>query len=133
MIAHLLSVSMTLAGFKPASDLWPESKDLRMQTITRQAGEKDWPFVANSGRLICTKVWGKENVYFAAEGRKEFKYFILLDTNMFQMTVVNFGKNDVLVPMAKASEIVARIRPYVEQGKMLCKHNNGPVVPGAEL
>lgn len=104
-----------------------------MQHIVRQAGEKDWPFIADGGRLICNETLGKKRVYFMPDGRKEFRYFILLDTNMFQMTVVNFGKNDVLVPMAKASEIVERIRPFVEQGKMLCKHNEGPVVPGSEL
>lgn len=133
MVPHLLAALVMSAGVEPTSALLPDSNDVRIQKIARMPGEKDWPFVAQSGRIYCLRMWGSEKVYFIPDGEFKHHRAFHLTTNMTQMTLVNYGMNDVLVPMKRASEVVERIRPFVEQGHMLCKYNEGPVVPGSEL
>ena len=115
--------------------LFPEAKDVRIQPIQRQAGEVNWPFVADKGRLACVESVGEKMVFFIPGGIEEKVGKILyLDANLMVMAIQNIGVKDVLAPYETPEELITRIAPFVAQGHMLCKQKNSPIlVPGSEL
>lgn len=118
----------------PVDMLGSDGDDFRFQSIERQKGEKDWPFVADKGQLGCFMSLGEKAVVFIPEGRDDLNRAFFLDVNLLNMAVQNLGMKDVLAPYKSPEELIARIAPFVAQGQMLCKQKDSPViVPGAEL
>jgi hypothetical protein len=132
MIGAALAAAMVMQPL-PANKILPGDEDFRFQKITRQAGEKDWPFVKDSGQLGCVWTIGEKTVFFIPDGVEDMNRAYLLDVNVMNMAIQNIGMDGVLAPYASPEELIARIAPFVAQGHMLCKQNDGPVVPGAEL
>jgi hypothetical protein len=118
----------------PVDLLGLDEEDFRFQTIERQRGEKDWPFVAGKGQLGCVMTLGQKSVFFIPDGRDDLNRAFLLDVNLLGMAIQNIGMKDVLAPYKTPEELIARIAPFVAQGRMLCDQKDSPViVPGAEL
>ncbi|CAN7687376.1 hypothetical protein [Rhizobium sp. LjRoot254] len=118
---------------QPAGFVVPDASDVRFQAISRANGEKDWPFVADSGKLACVRMFPGPVVVFIPDGAAAKDRGVILDANPYAMMINNWGVKNVLLPYDKPEELIRRIAPFVAQGRMLCKHNDGPVVPGAEL
>jgi hypothetical protein len=118
----------------PVDLLGLDMDDFRFQPIERQKGERDWPFVAEKGQLGCFLTLGEKTVVFIPEGRDDLNRAFLLDVNLLSMAIQNIGMQDVLAPYKTPEELIARIAPFVAQGRMLCDQKDSPViVPGAEL
>jgi len=118
----------------PADWLPLDAEDFRFQSIERQIGEKDWPFLAKKGRLGCFMSLWEKTVFFIPDGRDDLNRAFLLDVNLLSMAIQNMGMKDVLAPYKTPEELIARIAPFVAQGRMLCDQKDSPViVPGAEL
>lgn len=128
-----LAAALLMQPF-PAGLLVPDIDDFRFQRIERQKGEKNWPFLAEKGLLGCVWWIDERMVVFVPEGtRVDPALAFVLDVNLIKMAIANIAAENVLAPYASPEELIARIAPFVAQGHMLCKHNEGPVVPGAEL
>ncbi|MGV3552305.1 hypothetical protein [Rhizobium sp.] len=131
MAGIALAATMLL---EPVAWPFPDEKDVRLQDIQRQPGEKDWPFVADKGRLACVEVLGEKTIFFVPDGHDGTEKILNLDVNVFNMAIQNIGVKDVLAPYATPEELIARIAPFVAQGQMLCEQKDSPIlVPGSEL
>lgn len=64
--AAFLTIGISGAAM-PAGDVFPGVGDFRLQEIHRAAGESEWPFVAESGTLLCAMVLRQPAVYFVPE------------------------------------------------------------------
>ena len=130
MIGVVLAASVML---QPVGTFVPDASDVRMQKIARVEGESGWPFVADRGTLACVRAFPKSVVLFVPDGSQEDERGVLLDANPYAMMINNWGMKNVLLPYKTPEELIKRIAPFVAQGLMLCKQEDGPVVPGAEL
>jgi hypothetical protein len=132
MNGALVAGLLMTAGAVPAGDLFPEAGDFRFQKIHRAAGEVEWPFLAKGGMLGCTKVLGNRAVYFIPDETDMNRAFNL-DMNVFAMSIVNLGMNDILAPYDTVEQLVHRIAPFVTMGQRLCDQDPGTFVTGPEL
>jgi hypothetical protein len=130
MIGTLLAAGLMI---QPASGIFPDASDVRIQTIAKADGETGWPFVAKSGKLICVRMFPKSAVAFIPDEGPGTKDGVILDVNPYAMMMNNWAAKKPLLPYDTPEELIKRIAPFVAQGLMLCKQDNGPVVPGAEL
>ncbi|MBN8949556.1 MAG: hypothetical protein J0H90_03290 [Rhizobium tropici] len=115
------------------SDLIPGVKDFRMQLIHKAKDEADWPFVAESGTLLCAKVFNKPAVYFVPKQVPEATRAFLLDTDLLGMSLVNIGMTNVLEPYGSLEALLTRITPFVTMGRRLCAQPPGTSLTGSEL
>ena len=131
MNGPLLAWFLMAAGVLPAGSIIPEPDDFRLQTIRKAAGERNWPFVAQSGMLACTKMLGERVVYFIPDENMEHAYNI--DINLFAMSVANIGITDVLAPYEDSAQLLYRLVPFVTMGQRLCDQEPGTLVTEPEL
>ena len=115
------------------NDLFPEGEDFRMQVIHKAKDEAEWPFVADSGTLICAKVLKQPGVFFVPEQKPEATRAFVLDTDLFAMGMVNMGMTDVLKPYGSLEALLKRITPFVIMGRRLCAQPPGTSLSGSEL
>lgn len=132
MASALSLMMLATGGIEKVGYFLPETGDFRRQEIQRAEGERDWPFVAQSGTLACAMIMGQPKVYFVPVAFAH-KRGLLLDVNIFAMVLTNVGVNDAFTPYKTEEELIRRIAPFVAMGQMLCKQPAGPVVPGNEL
>ena len=132
MNGPLLAGLLMTAGVMPAGEIFPEAGDVRLQKIQRAAGEKEWPFVAESGMLSCVKVLGDRVVYFIPDGTETDRPFNL-DVDLFAMSMVNLGMTNILAPYDDTKQLVFRLAPFVTMGQRLCDQDPGTFVTGPEL
>lgn len=115
------------------SDLFPGAGDFRMQVIHKAKDEAEWPFVAESGTLICAKVLNQPAVYFVPEQKPEATRAFVLDIDLFGMSLVNMGMTNVLKPYGSLEALLKRITPFVTMGRQLCAQPPGTNISGSEL
>ncbi|NTF43262.1 hypothetical protein [Rhizobium rhizogenes] len=115
------------------SDLLPGVKDFRMQVIHKAQNETEWPFVADSGTLLCAKVLNKPVVYFVPKQTPEVPRAFALDTDLFGMSMANLGMTYVLKPYGSLEALLKRITPFVIMGRRLCAQPPGTSLSGSEL
>ncbi|HEV7249094.1 MAG TPA: hypothetical protein VGN93_19150 [Shinella sp.] len=132
MNGALLAGFLVTAGVLPVGDVIPEAGDFRFQKVRQAAGEKEWPFVAESGMLGCAKVLGGRAVYFVPDEADLSRAFNL-DVNLFAMSMVNFGMTDILAPYENPEQLLKRIAPFVTMGQRLCDQEPGAFVTEPEL
>ena len=130
--AALLATGIDGAA-RPAGDVFPGAEDFRLQKIHRAAGESEWPFVAESGTLLCAMILRKPAVYFVPEvGGTPGRAFVI-DNDIAKMAFANIGMTDVLEPYDNFEQLLKRLIPYVTMGKRLCNQPPGTNVSGSEL
>ncbi|API54428.1 hypothetical protein BMW22_24965 [Rhizobium leguminosarum] len=130
--AALLAIGIDGAAM-PASDVFPGVGDFRLQKIHRAAGESEWPFVAESGTLLCAMILRQPAVYFVPEvGRTPGRAFAI-DNDIAKMAFANIGMTGVLEPYDNFEQLLKRLIPYVTMGKRLCNQPPGTNVSGSEL
>jgi len=133
MIAEVLLSAGLVMGAVPTGNVVPETGDFRLQKIERAGGEKDWPFVADSGMLACAFVFHQPAVYFLpSEGGSKDRACVI-DTDLYGMAFANIGITDVLKPYENFEQLLKRIGPYVALGRRLCNQPPGTIVSGSEL
>ncbi|NEI70295.1 hypothetical protein GR212_11995 [Rhizobium lusitanum] len=115
------------------NDLVPGVKDFRMQVIHKAKDEADWPFVAESGTLLCAKVLNQPMVYFVPEQTPEVSRAFALDTDLLGMSMVNLGMTNVLKSYESLETLLKRITPFVTMGRRLCAQPPGTSLSGSEL
>jgi hypothetical protein len=127
----------------PASFL-PGAEDVRFQVIERQASEKDWPFLADKGRLACVPSFGLRVVIFmpwVEENDGGIEGFAV-EENANRVAIVSAdplqlwgdieGK-PLLQPNMSMEEKIRRMGPYVTLGKKLCDQPKGAIIGPSEL
>lgn len=111
-----------------ADSLFPDESDVRQQKISRQAGEKDWPFAANDGTLACVRSFGMKVVIFMPETEEAIEEFsedeaannyVMVTTDPIQLWA-DAGKSELFVPGLKIEDKIRRLAPFVTLGKKLC-------------
>lgn len=117
----------------PVDDVFPGVGDFRLQKIHKAAGESEWPFVAESGTLLCAPVLRKPAVYFVPEVGGEPGRAFVIDNDIAKMAFANIGMTGVLEPYDNFEQLLKRLIPYVTTGKRLCNQPPGTTVSGSEL
>jgi hypothetical protein len=131
-----LALSASIVGAVPAADgnFIPGVKDFRSQEIHRGRGEKEWPFVADRGLLLCAPSWKDRLVYFVpkdAEGASGHPF--ALPDNMMLLAMVNMGRKSVLQPYDSFEQLLQRLFPYIAMGKRLCDQPAGAKLQDSAL
>jgi hypothetical protein len=121
--------------------IFPQPEDVRFQEISKQAGEKEWPFAVTAGTLACVPSFGFRVVMF-------FPYLVLkaddgvleeLQTKDAPVIVtvdplqLLFAGSKNLVPYMTIEEKIRRFGPFVSFGKKLCDQPKGAIVGPGEL
>ncbi|MEO3384754.1 hypothetical protein [Mesorhizobium sp. CAU 1741] len=135
--ALAVSAPMMLANeqgmfhFPTTEDAW------RLQRIQRTDNEREWPFAAGAGYLMCVWILGERVVYFAEPPQdadaKEFNRVVVVSTNPLDLMMVNLGKNDVFAPFEGVEQLVLRLGPFVDLGRRLCSQPRGSEIGPGEL
>jgi len=135
MMASLLPIAaLSVLPASPVGDYLPGVGDFRAQEIKKVQSEKDWPFTADGGLLMCAYVLKEPTVYFVPdhpEGETSRPYHISYD--MAAMAFVNIGQTDVLRPYDSLEQLLDRMTPYVALGRRLCEQPAGTMIPDTEL
>lgn len=132
MNGALVAGFLMAAGVMPVGNVFPEAGDFRFQKIRKAASEANWPFIAESGLLGCTKILGARSVYFVPDETDMNRAF-LLDVDIFAMSMVNFGVTDILAPYDDTEQLIHRIAPFFTMGQRLCDQDPGTLVTEPEL
>jgi hypothetical protein len=130
--AALLTIGIGGAAM-PAGDVLPGVGDFRLQKIRRVAGESEWPFVAESGMLLCAMILRQPAVYFVPEIGETLGRAFVIDNDIAKMAFANIGMTGVLEPYDNFEQLLKRLIPYVTMGKRLCNQPPGTNVSGSEL
>ncbi|MGL4489561.1 MAG: hypothetical protein ACRCU5_08965 [Rhizobiaceae bacterium] len=134
----------TSSPFTLPADFLPGPEDVRFQVIERQASEKDWPFLAEKGRLACVPSFGLRVVLFMPWVEEEDGGLggFAVEENANRTAVVSAdplqlwsdieGKS-LLQPDMTMEDKIRRMGPYVTLGKQLCDQPKGAIVGPSEL
>jgi hypothetical protein len=143
MRAAMMASMLPLWGAPTNAQMIPEVEDFRQQTISRQAGESGWPFVAQSGVLSCVYSLGQKFVFFVPEGdatlgdedeaADESETGVINVTTDPILLLVQQEQSRLLVPGLTIEEKIRRLGPYVSLGKKLCEQPMGTIVGPGEL
>ncbi|KJF74972.1 hypothetical protein [Agrobacterium arsenijevicii] len=135
LAAVLLSANMGVAAaVVPAGNLIPEVGDFRSQKIQKMQGERDWPFVAEKGVLLCAPSLAKKMVYFVGvKDDGEHDYPFAIDTDMMAVAIANMGRASALKPFDNFEQLLKRLSPFVAMGKRLCDQPAGSILPDSSL
>jgi hypothetical protein len=131
MIATLLAAALSVQPELVRATV-PRGNGARVQAIAKGQGDKDWPFVADGGKLVCVPALPQPVVFFMPDGDGISRPF-LLDVNPYWMLLYDMGLKNVLLPYDKPEELIRRIAPFVAMGHTLCEQKKSPTVPGGEL
>ncbi len=106
----------------------------RLQKIERK-GEREWPFAATSGHLMCVWVFGQKVVYFAETPADEHDEprVLVVSTNPFDLMVVNAGNSAMFTPYDGLEQLIVRLAPFESLGRRLCDQPRGTEVGPSEL
>jgi hypothetical protein len=121
--------------------IFPQPEDVRFQVISKQAGEKDWPFAVTTGTLACVPSFGMRVVMFfpysvletdeeALEELQAKGEPMIVTTDPLQLL---FAASEYLKPGMTIEEKIRRMGSYVSFGKKLCDQPKGAVVGPGEL
>jgi hypothetical protein len=121
--------------------IFPQPEDVRFQVISKQAGEKDWPFAVTTGTLACVPSFGFRVVVFfpfpvgmrdddALDEMQAVEEPMIVTTDPLQLL---FSSSKYLVPGMTIEEKIRRMGSYVSFGKKLCDQPKGAVVGPGEL
>ena len=125
-----LAPAALLAGMPGAMafDFLPDESDIRQQKISRQAGERDWPFAADEGTLLCMPAFGLRVVIFVPEAESDLEAdggedkennYVTVSTDPLQLWA-DVGKSHLFTPDLKIEDKIRRLAPFVTMGKKLC-------------
>jgi hypothetical protein len=144
LIGAAVMVSMVpLWGALVYVGLFPQPEDFRVQVITRQAGEKEWPFAVDMGTLTCVFSFGFKVVIFipyavtepddellaSAETNPDV---LIVTTDPLQL-MTQWEQEKLYAPGMRIEEKIQRLGPYVTLGKRLCDQPKGAIVGPGEL
>jgi hypothetical protein len=121
--------------------IFPQPEDVRFQVISKQAGEKDWPFAVETGTLACVPSLGFRIVMFfpysvlkadeeALEKLQTRDEPVIVTVDPLQLL---FAGSKNLVPDMTVQEKIRRFGPFVTLGKKLCDQPRGAIVGPGEL
>lgn len=133
MIGALATGVLLTAGYLPVGDAMISPEDFRRQAIHKTNGEKNWPFVADKGTLLCIKLLGELHVYFAPDDGETRNRVFNIDVDLMKMAMVNLGMTGVLRPFEKPEDLLKRLVPFVTMGQRLCNQQAGTSISGTEL
>jgi hypothetical protein len=137
----MLAVPFVLAGERDFFRM-PDVRDVRVQTIEREAKEADWPFSVERGLLACGWAAGQKFTLFveeATEGEEaidvgtERPRRLVLSVNPFDLAMQNIGYRDLFAPFDSLEQLIHRVAPYVTIARRLCDQPPGTRLGHGEL
>ena len=132
---------MPLWGAPLDVSIFPQPEDVRFQVISKQAGEKDWPFAAETGTLACVPSLGFRIVVFfpysvtmrndeALDELQSKEEPLIVTVDPLQLL---FSDARYFVASMTIEDKIRRLGPYVSLGKKLCDQPKGAIVGPGEL
>lgn len=137
----MLAVPFVLAGERDFLHV-PDARDIRVQTIEREARETEWPFSVERGMLACGWAGGQKITLFiedTAEGEEPSDREaaqprrLILAVNPFDLAVQNIGFRDLFAPFDSLEQLVRRVAPYLTIARRLCDQPPGTRLGHGEL
>jgi len=118
----------------------PSAREVRIQEISREDHEADWPFSIDDGVLTCVWSGGQKLVMFfenrpkdLAEGRPFQPRGVIVTTDPMQLTLGNMANRALFKPSASVEERMRLVAPYAALGQRLCDQPAGARVGHGEL
>ncbi|OHV83036.1 hypothetical protein [Mesorhizobium sp. ORS 3428] len=139
MTEMVVAMPLVLAGEQGLFHI-PSPGEVRVQAISREDHETDWPFSVDDGMLTC--VWsGGRKVAMFFEGRPkgldEGKPFeprgVIVTTDPMQLTLGNMANRELFKPAASVEERMRLVAPFAALGQRLCDQPAGARVGHGEL
>jgi hypothetical protein len=137
----MMASLMPLWGAPLNVSIFPQPEDVRFQVISKQAGEKDWPFAVETGTLACVPSFGFRVVMFfpysvlkadeeALEEMETRGEPVIVTVDPIQLL---FSNAKYFAPGITIEDKIRRMGPFVSFGKKLCDQPKGAVVGPGEL
>ena len=135
-------VSFLAAAATPShASIFPQAEDVRLQVISKQPGETQWPFAVDVGTLACVYALGMRVVVFLPYSvtKPDEDFFdefenrddaLVVTTDPLQLLVADAK---YFVPDMSIEDKIRRMGPYVSLGKKLCDQPEGAIVGPGEL
>ncbi len=132
---------MPLWGAPLDVSIFPQPEDVRFQVISKQPGEKEWPFAVETGTLACVPSFGFRVVMFfpysvlkadeeALEEMETMAEPVIVTVDPIQLL---FSNAKYFAPGITIEEKIRRFGPFVSFGKKLCDQPKGAIVGPGEL
>ena len=132
---------MPLWGAPLEVSIFPQPEDVRFQVISKQAGEKEWPFAVETGTLACVPSLGFRVVMFfpysvtmrdeeALEAMESRGAPVIVTVDPIQLL---FSDSKYFAAGMTIEDKIRRMGPYVSFGKKLCDQPKGAIVGPGEL
>ncbi len=132
LTAFATGAALTMGSLQTGNVI-PSPDDFRRQAIHKASGELEWPFVADSGTLMCIEILARPYVYFAPDDDEDRARVYNLDVDVLSMAMTNLGTTGVLLPYDEPQQLIKRIAPFVTMGQRLCNQQPGSDISGSEL
>jgi hypothetical protein len=137
----IMASMMPLWGAPLDVSIFPEPEDVRFQVISKQPGEKEWPFAVATGTLACVPSFGFRVVMFfpysvlkadqeALEEMETRGAPVIVTVDPIQLL---FSNAKYFLPDMSIEEKIRRMGPFVSFGKKLCDQPRGAIVGPGEL
>ncbi len=137
----MMASMMPLWGAPLEVSIFPQPEDVRFQVISKQAGEKEWPFAVETGTLACVPSFGFRVVMFfpysvtmrdeeALDELEAGEEPVIVTVDPLQLL---FSNASYFVPGMTIEDKIRRMGPYVSFGKKLCDQPKGAIVGPGEL
>jgi hypothetical protein len=139
--AVVMASMLPLWGAPLDVSIFPQPEDVRFQVISKQAGEKEWPFAVTTGTLACVPGFGFRVVMFfpysvtlqgdeALDELQSREEPVIVTVDPLQLL---FSDASYFVPDMTIEDKIRRMGPFVSFGKKLCDQPKGTVVGPGEL
>lgn len=137
----MMASMMPLWGAPLEVSIFPQPEDVRFQVISKQAGEKEWPFAVETGTLACVPSFGFRVVMFfpysvtmrdeeALEAMESRGAPVIVTVDPIQLL---FSDSKYFAAGMTIEDKIRRMGPYVSFGKKLCDQPKGAIVGPGEL
>jgi hypothetical protein len=136
-----MACMMPLWGAPLDVSIFPQPEDVRFQVISKQPGEKEWPFAVETGTLACVPSLGFRVVMFfpysvtmqdddALDELQSREEPVIVTVDPLQLL---FSDASYFVSGMTIEDKIRRMGPYVSFGKKLCDQPKGAIVGPGEL
>ena len=134
-----VAVPLVLAGEQGLFHI-PSASEVRLQAVSREDHEMDWPFSVDDGMLTCVWSGGRKMVMFfenrpkdLPEGKPFHPRGVIVTTDPVQLTIGNMANRALFKPSATVEERMRLVAPFAALGERLCDQPAGTHVGHGEL
>lgn len=140
MMAQMaVAMPLVLAGEQGLFHL-PTPGEVRLQAISREDNETDWPFSVDEGMLTCVWSAGQKVVMFFENRPKDLDEAepfqprgVIVTNDPMQLTLGNMANRALFKSSASVEERMRLVAPFAALGQRLCDQPAGARVGHGEL